>query len=61
MAAKRQVKTRSQLEKMDSEQLVQSFLMLQDEILGNQTEMLQQNNIISERFGIYQKVSRSFE
>ena len=60
MAAKRQVKTRSQLEKMDSEQLVQSFLMLQDEILGNQTEMLQQNNIISERFGIYQKSFKIF-
>ena len=60
MAAKRQVKTRSQLEKMDSEQLVQSFLMLQDEILGNQTEMLQQNNIISERFGIYQKRFKIF-
>ena len=60
MAAKRQVKTRSQLEKMDSEQLVQSFLMLQDEILGNQTEMLQQNNIISERFGNYQKSFKIF-
>ena len=60
MAAKRQVKTRRQLEKMDSEQLVQSFLMLQDEILGNQTEMLQQNNIISERFGIYQKRFKIF-
>ena len=45
---------------MDSEQLVQSFLMLQDEILGNQTEMLQQNNIISERFGIYQKGFKIF-
>ena len=60
MATKRQVKTRSQLEKMDSEQLVQSFLMLQDEILGNQTELLQQNNIISERFGIYQKSFKIF-
>ena len=37
MAAKCQIMTRSQLEKMNSEQLVQSFLMLQDEILGNQT------------------------
>ena len=36
MAAKRQIMTRSQLEKMDSEQLLQSFLLLQDEILGNQ-------------------------
>ena len=60
MAAKRQVKARSQLEKMDSEQLVQSFLMLQDEILGNQTELPQQNNIISERFGIYQKSFKIF-
>ena len=41
--------TRSQLEKMNSEQLVQSFLMLQDEILGNQTGLLQQNNTIDER------------
>ena len=49
MAAKRQIMTRSQLEKMNSEQLVQSFLMLQDKILGNQTELLQQNNTIDER------------
>ena len=49
MAAKHQIMTRSQLEKMNSEQLVQSFLMLQDEILGNQTELLQQNNTIDER------------
>ena len=48
MAAKRQIMTRSQLEKMNSEQLVQSFLMLQDKILGNQTELLQQNNTIDE-------------
>ena len=43
--------TSSQLEIMDSEQLEQSFLMLQDEILGNQTELLQQNNTINERLG----------
>ena len=49
MAAKHQIMTRSQLEKMNSEQLVQSFLMLQDKILGNQTELLQQNNTIDER------------
>ena len=49
MAAKCQIMTRSQLEKMNSEQLVQSFLMLQDKILGNQTELLQQNNAIDER------------
>ena len=51
MAAKRQIVTRSQLAKMDSEQLVQSSLLLQDEILGNQTELLQQNNTINERLG----------
>ena len=51
MAAKRQIVTRSQLGKMDSEQLVQSSLLLQDEILGNQTELLQQNNTINERLG----------
>ena len=51
MAAKRQIITRGQLEKMDSEQLVQSFLLLQDEILGGQTELLQQSNIINERLG----------
>ena len=49
MAAKHQIMTRSQLEKMNNEQLVQSFLMLQDKILGNQTELLQQNNAIDER------------
>ena len=38
MAAKHQIMARSQLEKMDSEKLVQSFLLLQDEILGNQKE-----------------------
>ena len=36
---------------MDSEQLVQSFLVLQDEILGNQTELLQQSNAINKRPG----------
>ena len=51
MAAKRQIMTRNQLEKMDSEQLVQSFLLLQDEILGNQTELLQQSNTINKRPG----------
>ena len=51
MAAKRQIVTRSQLAKMDSEQFVQSSLLLQDEILGNQTELLQQNNTINERLG----------
>ena len=51
MAAKCQIMTRSQLEKMDSEQFVQSFLPLQDEILGNQTELLQQNNIVNEILG----------
>ena len=51
MAAKRQIVTRSQLGKMDSEQLMQSSFLLQDEILGNQTELLQQNNTINERLG----------
>ena len=51
MAAKCQIITRSQLEKMDSEQIVQSFLPLQDEILGNQNKQLQQNNIINEILG----------
>ena len=36
---------------MDSEQFVQSFLLLQDEILGNQTELPQQNNTINKRLG----------
>ena len=43
--------TKSQLEKIESKQLVQSFLMLQDEILENQTELLQQYNPINERLG----------
>ena len=43
--------TKSQLEKIESKQLVQSFLILQDEILGNQTELLQQYNPINERLG----------
>ena len=51
MATKREIMTRSQLVKMDSEQLVQSFLLPQDEILGNQTELLQQNNTINETLG----------
>ena len=51
MAAKCQIMTRSQLEKMDSEQIVQRFLPLQDEILGNQTELLQQNDIVNEILG----------
>ena len=38
--------TKSQLEKIESEQLVKSFL-----ILGNQTELLQQYNPINERLG----------
>ena len=40
MAANCQIMTRSQLGKTDSEQLVPSFSLLQDEILGNQTELL---------------------
>ena len=36
---------------MDSKQFVQSFLLLQDEILGNQTELPQQNNTINRRLG----------
>ena len=58
MATKREIITRSQLVKMDSEQLVQSFLLLQDEILGNQTELLQQNNTINETLG---DLSRNFK
>ena len=49
MTAKHHIITRSQLEKMDSEQLVQSFLMLQGEILEKQTELLQQNNMRHKR------------
>ena len=49
VAAKRQIMTRNQLEKMDSEQPVQNFLLLQDEILGNQIEVLQQSNTINKR------------
>ena len=58
MATKREIITRSQLVKMDSEQLVQSFLLPQDEILGNQTELLQQNNTINETLG---DLSRNFK
>ena len=56
---KRQIITRSQLEKMDSEQLVHSFLMLQDEILGKQTELLQQNEstVIKSRLTIVGNIS----
>ena len=60
MAAKCQIMTRSQLEKMDSEQLAQSFLLLQDEILGNQTELLHQNYIINERLGDLSKKIQDF-
>ena len=58
MATKREIITRSQLVKMDSEQLVQSFLLPQDEILRNQTELLQQNNTINETLG---DLSRNFK
>ena len=58
MATKREIMTRSQLVKMDSEQLVQSFLLPQDEILGNQTELLQQNNTINETLGDLSKNSK---
>ena len=58
MDAKRQIMTRSQLEKMDSEQLVQSFLLMQDDILGNQSELLQQNNIVNERL---EDLSKKFQ
>ena len=51
MMPKCQIMTRSQLKKIDSEQLVQSFLQLQDEILEKQTELLQQNNMINKRLG----------
>ena len=51
VAAKHQIMTRNQLEKMDSEQPVQNFLLLQDEILGNQIEVLQQSNTINKRPG----------
>ena len=52
--------TRSLLEKMDSEQPVQIFLLLQDEILENQAELLKQNNAINQRVGIYQKNFKIF-
>ena len=52
--------TKSQLEKIESEQLVKSFLMLQDEILGNQTELLQQYNPINERLGDLSKKLKIF-
>ena len=43
MPTKRQIiMRRSQLEEMESEQPVRSFLLLQDEILGKQRELLQQ-------------------
>ena len=58
MAAKRQNMTRIQLEIMDSEELVKSFLLLQDEILGNQEELLQQNNTINERL---EDLSKKFQ
>ena len=60
MVAKHLIMTRSLLEKMDSEQPVQIFLLLQDEILENQTELLKQNNAINERVGIYQKNFKIF-
>ena len=44
---------------MDSEQLVQSFLLLQDEVLGKQTELLQQNSMINE--SLIKKFSASSE
>ena len=52
--------TKSQLEKIESKQLVQSFLMLQDEILENQTELLQQYNPINERLGDLSKKLKIF-
>ena len=60
MVAKHLIMTRSQLEKMDSEQPVQIFLLLQDEILENQAQLLKQNNAINERVGIYQKNFKIF-
>ena len=60
MVAKHLIMTRSLLEKMDSEQPVQIFLLLQDEILENQAELLKQNNTINERVGIYQKNFKIF-
>ena len=51
MAAQHQTMTRSQLEKMESEQLVQNVLLLQDEILGSHTELLQQNSTTNGRLG----------
>ena len=60
MVAKHLIMTRSLLEKMDSEQPVQIFLLLQDEILENQAELLKQNNAINERVGIYQKNFKIF-
>ena len=47
--------TKSQLEKIESEQLVKSFL-----ILGNQTELLQQYNPINERLGDLSKKLKIF-
>ena len=44
-----QIMTIIQSEKMDGDQLVQSLLLLQDEILGKQTELLQQKNMINNR------------
>ena len=55
IAAKHQIMKRSQLEKMNSDQLVQSYLLMEYEFLGKETEMLQQNNMINERPGDYQK------
>ena len=55
MAAKRQIMTRTQLEKMDSEKLVQNILFLQDKILRKQTDLLQQKNRTNERLEIYRK------
>ena len=60
MVAKHLIMTRSLLEKMDSEQPVQIFLLLQDEILENQAELLKQNNAINQRVGIYQKNFKIF-
>ena len=49
MAAKHQIITKSQFKKVDSEQLEQSFLLLQDEIFRKNMELLQQNHMIKKK------------
>ena len=58
MVAKHLIMTRSLLEKMDSEQPVQIFLLLQDEILENQAD---KTMLLMKELVFIKKISRSSE